>query len=240
MTKNLMREIQMNAALWGMALACVVAPAAAQEDVRSLDVKVGDRVEFERFAGRRDRGTIVRLDQGTLGAITAFTVIQDHDNDRYALLVKGSKVRKLDGAAPAAHSAPPQRPRAPCPAQEARQGASASPDLVRALVVCTLEDNSGVYAGKTINVDVLSFRMGRSIRNRDAPVSLRYADPNATLHNGTVRYNQRIYGNPPRGSVTHFDGVERNFTVYVDLHNRWAVGWSRVSDGQMRTTALPR
>lgn len=210
-------------------------PAAAEQ--RTIDVNVGDRVEFERIAGKTFRGTITRIDQGAPPAVVAFTVIQDHDNDRYSLLVRGSKVRKLDGLGPAAHTAPPARSRAACPQVATRQGASASPDLVRALIVCMLEENSGVYAGKTVNVDVLSFRMGRTMKNRDAPVSLRYADPNATLHNATMRYNQRIYG---YSDVVHFDGAEYNFTVYVDLNDRWAVGSSRIKTGEMRRTALPR
>ena len=219
------------------ALALLFASAPAVADQRVIDVNVGDRVEFERVTGRMDRGTVVRIDQGAPPAVAAFTVIQDHDNDRYSLLVQGSKVRKLGGAGPAAHVAPPVRPRAACPSQTARQGATASPELVRSLIVCMLEDNSGVYAGKTINVDVLAFRMGKALKNRDAPVSLRYADPNATLYNATMRYNQRIYG---YSDVTHFDGAEYNFTVYVDLHNRWAVGSSRIQTGEMRRTALPR
>jgi len=212
----------------------------AHAQVAALDVQVGDRVEYTRM-GRIERGTVRRINTGEPGRISGFTVIQDSNNDSFAVHVRFNQARKLDGAAaPAAHSAPPKRARAPCPAQQARKNASAPPELLRALVVCALEDNSGSYAGKTINVDVLSFRMGRSIRSGDAPVRLNYADPNALLHNGSVRYNQRIYADPPYGSVTHFDGVERNFTVYVDLHNRWAVGWERVNDGQMRTTALPR
>ncbi len=135
------------------------------------------------------------------------------------------------------HEAPALRSRAACPQLATRQGASASPELVRSLIVCMLEDNTGVYAGKTINVDVLEFRMGRAIRNRDAPISLRYAAPNTTLYNATMRFNQRIYGS---SDVVHFDDAQYNYTVYVDLHDRWAVGSSRIKSGDLRRTALPR
>lgn len=204
-----------------------------------MDVKVGDRLEFERFPGQRDRGTVVSIDLGAPPKVTAVTLMQDRDNQRYALTMMASRnVVKLTGAAaPATHSAMAMRPRAPCPQQAAHPDANASHELVRALIICRLEDATGVYAGRTINLDVLSFQMGRTFKNRNAPVSLRYADPNATLHNATVRYNQRIYDST---DVTHWDGVERNFTVYVDLNNRWAVGWSVINDGQMRRTALPR
>ncbi|MCW5648510.1 MAG: hypothetical protein KIS62_02060 [Ramlibacter sp.] len=222
-----------------MALPVLVAALSASPvlaEQRTIDVQVGDRVEFERL-GKLETGTVVRIVLGAPPEVAAFTALQDRDNDRFTVLVRGHKVRKLGGAANAAHVAQPSRPRAACPSMAARQGASASPDLVRALIVCTLEDNSGFYAGKTVNVDVVSFRMGRAVKNRDAPVSLRYADANATLYNATMHYNQRVYSST---EVVHFDGVERNFTVYVDLHDRWAVGMHRVSDGQMRRTALPR
>lgn len=217
-------------------MVAVAAGAAAQTGRRTIDVNVGDRVEFERL-GKRDTGTVVRIVLGAPPEVASFTVIQDSDNDRFTILVRGDNVRKLGGAANAAHVAPPARPRAPCPDRSARQGASATPELVRALIVCHLEDNSGFYAGKTVNVDVLSFRMGRVLKNRDAPVSLRYADPGATLYNATLRYNQRIYSTT---EVVHFDGNEHSFVVYVDLHNRWTVGMSRVKDGAMRRTAAPR
>ena len=214
----------------------VAAGALAQTVRRTMDVNVGDRVEFERL-GKRDTGTVVRIVLGSPPEVASFTVIQDSDNDRFTILVRGDNVRKLDGPANAAHVAPPARQRAACPERDTRQGATASPDLVRALIVCHLEDNSGSYAGKTVNVDVLSFRMGRVLKNRDAPVSLRYADPGATLYNATVRYNQRIYSS---SEVVHFDGNEHGFTVYVDLHNRWTVGMNRIKDGEMRRTAAPR
>lgn len=230
-----MPSLLLLAVVFGAALCLASAPVAAEQ--RTVDVNVGDRVEFERVPGKMFRGTVTRIDQGAAPAVAAFTVIQDHDNDRYSLLVQGSKVRKLDGSGPAAHTAPPARARAACPQVAARQGATASPELVRSLIVCMLEDNTGVYAGKTVNVDVRAFEMGRTLKNRDAPVSLRYAGPNATLYNAVMRYNQRIYG---YSDVVHFDGAEYNFTVYVDLHNRWAVGSSRIKTGEMRRTALPR
>lgn len=226
-------------AAWAL-IAALCSTPAVRAQVSTLDVQVGDRVEYTR-TGRLERGTITSLNTGEPGRISGFTVIQDRDNDTFTVFVPHNTARKLEAAtAPTTHTAPPKRPRAPCPAPQARQNANASSELVRALIVCTLEDNSGSYMGKTVNVDVLSFRMGRAIRNRDAPVTLRYAAPDAVLHTASVRYNQRIYTDAPFGSVTHFDDVERQFTVYVDLHDRWAVGWNRVNDGRMRTTALPR
>ncbi|MBL8312047.1 MAG: hypothetical protein JNL19_16620 [Burkholderiales bacterium] len=215
------------------------AQAQPQAAAKSLRLAVGDRVEYT-VGGQQERGTVTGFyKRDASGAAESFYVVNDRTGlpNQY-VIVWLNQPRKLDAAAANVHTAPPMRARAPCPSRTARQGARASAELARALIQCHLEDNSGSYAGYTVNADITEFRPGQTVRGIDMGNALvRYADPNGWVTNVFVRFDTRIYGS---SGVTVFTGAEGPYMVYVDYNNRWTVGNGYIKRGEQTRLALPR
>lgn len=205
----------------------------------SLMVRIGDRVEWT-MGGQLERGTVTGIyKKDASGAALSFYVTHDRTGrtNQY-IQVWLNLPRVLPPDTPNTDVAPPMRPRAPCPDPTAPQGTRPTPAIMRALIQCHLEDNSGSRQAYTINVDITEFRVGRTLRSKDVPGSIRrYADPNAWVGNAFVRYTTRMYGS---SEVSVFTGSEGPYMVYVDYNNRWVVGNGYIKQGQLTTLARPR
>lgn len=202
-----------------------------------IKLKPGDRIEFTRFEGKRTRGTVTEVSPNGM----SLGVLQD-DGESFHFVISEAYAPKYQvtllggeaGKANPEHQAVASRPPRLCPDLSARQGQTPSNALLRTLVTCWFEDTSkgGIYAGKTVNVDILSFKVGRVFKKGN---TLAYHDPNAPITPVTVKLNHRVYNS---WDVTVTKNAVYDFLVYVDYHDRWAVNPKIVKMGNMSTVPL--
>jgi len=202
-----------------------------------VSLKAGDRIEFTRFEGKRTRGTVTQVSPNGL----SLSVLQD-DGERFSFVISEAyaaryQVELLSGQAGQSnpeHQSVASRPPTICPDLSPKQGQTPNKALLRTLVTCWFEDTTkgGIYAGKTINVDILDFKVGKTFKRGN---TLAYHDPNAPITPVKVKFNQRIYNSR---DVTVTKGAVYNFTVYVDYHDRWAVNPEIINLGSTSNVPL--
>jgi hypothetical protein len=184
-------------------------------------LKVGDRIEYSRYNDRRSSGTLTSVNGDAL------SVIEDGSGDTFYFVISPAyaesyNVKLLSGGAAKsnpAHVYVPSRKPLACPDARPKQGDVPNQKLLRHLVVCWFEDTSigTLSSGKTINIDVLDFKVGSAYR---AGNTLMYVDSKAKITPVRIKLNERTYN---YADVTNRQGAVYDFSVYVDYNNKWVV-----------------